>query len=1349
MSRNITQTTLFILLLSAAGTSRAQQWLGRTTGNYSGTYGTYYNASSIADSKYKYYFNFWGRGVNFYNNFLTYNAPIKINHWANNNYDLQYQNTDGNVDMRRDWLLESLNGESKQFSFNQDIWGPAFMFPVSKRWNMSVNTRQRSSFQMFGISEEVARMAHNGLDSAGGIYSGNQALNRNVAYNNGAFAANMQSFQELSFTLGGILARNDHHQLNGGATLKLIRGLGAAYIKGDGFNITATGDNSATINGDLQYAYTDQKSLVTPFNDPYGLFSLKSRGGGAGLDLGLTYTYSSKRLKFRSMTGCDRNDRRSDYDFKLALGLNDLGGIRYNKMSNTYSYSSTANANVTAPSNILDAFNTQNQNGLDTIGQKVFSQLGASVSNSFNTTLPAAVNLQVDFRINRHLYTGIYWNQSLKGLNSIGMRSTSMVSVIPRFESRGFEFSMPLTLSENYKNFYVGAYTRIGPVFFGSDNLGGLLNVASAGQFSGADIYGGVSLGIGHCHTWWYENKVDPVYMDSTDSLRFRDTVSMLKRDTLRITKYDTIRIIKKDTVYVNKKTKEVYKRDTVYIEKTVKPKPYNESEAVKTCKTQNTVLTEENVVLKTRVSTRDKEILDLKKQLEDLRKQKASQDTALLACKTCTETKARNEAEIVKLKNDLATGTRKIADLEHEILELKKTKNNADVVKVQKQADSLRIVVTVIRAELENCRKNNTENTAEVVRKAENDKKKAENDARVVKKQNDSLLQVLVVKTGELDQCKKNSTLNASEVVKKAEADKIKAQNEARVVKRQYDSLVIIINTKTSDLENCKKNAASNSAEVIKKAEADKVKAENEARVVRKRADSLAQVLVVKTTELENCRKNSSSNTAEVVKKAEADKVKAENDARVVKKTADSLTQVLIIKITDLENCKKNSTLNSAEAVKKAEAEKAKAENDARVVKKQADSLAQVLALKTTELETSRKNAAQYDAEVAKNKKCADENAMLKAEMNEMSKTIGKVNSKNYALSTKVDSLLNELKNCGSKSGSGNDAELLKKCQDANNDLSSEVSRLKNTISARDKSLDSMKGIEAGLVKKQAELNARIVTLNFDLEELKTKANSNNSEALQKEIDEKNAEITKLKSEAASMQTKINTLNSQLTELRTEYSFMVKQSQRCNQKLDSCMKGLYHADPLDKGPEDGGSGSGSGTGGGPNMEGVEGSHIEENREEDSRTSENNTIETPSKGLVKAARIGGAIINIMQSAGTSAGSNKEIIIGKDSRSSNTGRPTGNTTETTGRTSGTKSSGTAGTSGSTGGVVNSGSGNSVKTGTTTTGSGTVSGVGTVSSGTGTVNTNGGSGTGAGAGNNKSNAGDVAPVSGVAR
>lgn len=1141
MSKNITKLSLIILLIGLQIRANAQQWLGRTTGNYSGTYGVYNNASSIADSKYKYYFNFWGRGINFYNNYLSYNAPVKLNHWANNTLDVNaYKNLDGKMQIGDDWFNENLNGKDKQFSFTQDIWGPAFMFPVSKNWNMSINTRQRSGLQILGISEDAARMARNGISN-----------NQNASISK-RFSANMQTFQELSFTLGGILTRNENHLLSGGATVKLIRGLGAAYLKGNEINIQGSGSNSALVNGDFQYAYTDDKAAIAPFNDPYGLFSLESRGAGAGFDLGMTYTYRSDRLRYKSKLACDRNDLKSDYDIKLSMAFNDIGGVRYNRRSNVYAYSSQAYTSVNASPDILNGFGIPSQNGFDSIGKNVFAQMGATASSGFNTALPAAFTFQADFRFSKNFFTAVYLNQSLKSVKTTGIRSTSMLSVIPRIESRGFEFSMPITLSENYKNLYLGAYARIGPVFFGSDNLGGLLNVASGSEFRGADIYGGISFGIGHCHSWWYNDNVDPVYMDSlkNDTLKqqFRDTVKSIEKDTILIR--DTVKVIKKDTVYIDKKNKEVLKKDTVYIERVIKSTAsierekelkrretelnnrrlelearekelaekqkgtYNETEAVKNCNN-------ENAGLKNKVNAQVLEIDQLKKQNQtyELEKQK------------CNEEKIRTNAEIIRLQEDVLKSNRKIAELENEVAVLKKA-----------------------------------------------------------------------------------AALKPSyEVGKGSEAEKLARAN------KQLDSMKLVVLYLQSDIEKCKKNAVANNAEILKKAEQDKAKAQNDARVAKKTSDSLGYVLTQRTTELENCKKNAGLNNSEIVKQAELDRAKAQNDARIARKQADSLNYILTQRTLELENCKKNSTQN--------------------------------------------------EAEVQKMKKCEDENAILKAEMQEMSKTIGRLNTKNYALSNRIDSLVNELKNCCKNCGTGssNDAELLKQCQAGKAELEAEIVRLKSTVARQNKSLDSMETALDAQAKKQVELNAQISKLNTEITDLKAKGSSNNCDEIQKQLDEKSAELNKVKNEATVLQSKVKTLEAQLAEYKTEYNFMVKQSQKCSMKLDSCMRGLYNLKPEDHKEDSSGSG-----GSGP--------HEGQNSNDSGNEARNNssgddvytTTEKTNRGIRAGAKILGAILDVAVESSKSGSS-------QGGGSSSSGSGSKKPTETNNGSSGSAGSNGSGTS----------------------------------------------------------------------
>jgi hypothetical protein len=84
---------------------------------------------------------------------------------------------------------------------------------------------------------------------------------------------------------------------------------------------------------------------------------------------------------------------------------------------------------------------------------------------------------------------------------------------------------------------------------------------------------------------------------------------------------------------------------------------------------------------------------------------------------------------------------------------------------------------------------------------------------------------------------------------------------------------------------------------------------------------------------------------------------------------------------------------------------------------------------------------------------------------------------------------------------------------------------------------------------------------LKAEIETLKASSSSNDCADLKKQLEEKNAQILQLNKDKSDLQFKINSLTNQLNETRVEYNFVVKQSQRCNQKLDSCMRGLYNKD--------------------------------------------------------------------------------------------------------------------------------------------------------------------------------------------
>ena len=140
-----------------------------------------------------------------------------------------------------------------------------------------------------------------------------------------------------------------------------------------------------------------------------------------------------------------------------------------------------------------------------------------------------------------------------------------------------------------------------------------------------------------------------------------------------------------------------------------------------------------------------------------------------------------------------------------------------------------------------------------------------------------------------------------------------------------------------------------------------------------------------------------------------------------------------------------------------------------------------------------------------------------------------------------RIDSLLNALKDCNksSNSGSNNDAELLKQCQNSKVELEAEILKLKAVISNKNKTLDSLSSINAEQAKKQIELNVQITKLNLEISVLKS--NNTNCDDIQKQLDDKTSELNKLKNDYNTIQNQLKTVNAQFNEYKNEYNFLLK----------------------------------------------------------------------------------------------------------------------------------------------------------------------------------------------------------------
>jgi len=661
MKRKITLMLLTALVFET--TVNAQLWLGNTFGNYAGTNGVYLNPSSIAESKYAYHLNFWGHGANIYNNYLNYSAPLGMRDWIQNDNSV-FQNNSGKIGFQQSWLSEYDLTGTKQFSLTQDIRYPGFMFPVGPKANMSFNLRQRSGVQAFGMSSEFARVMRNGIDTNNvKLFGGSNPLQKNKFYDMGNISSSTDHYQELGITYAGNWSETKYHKFNAGATIKFVRGLGGAYFNTSGGKFAINNSDSMTfVDGEYNYGHTPYTNIRQPIENNYQVF-YPSAGGGMGLDLGLTYMYNPHPEKYYKANSCNENNERNNYFFKFAAAVNDIGFIKYN--NSTVYNKKVFSDGLRINHSLTSSFGDKTVDGFDTLDGATVQRLGFDQSNGYTSQLPTALNVSVDIRASKRFFVGLNWNQDLKNASAIGIRSASQLAIIPRFEFRGLEVSAPIVWGQNYQKVTMGIYARLGPVFVGSENINGFLNKASNSVFNGADIYGGVATGIGHCPLWVRGDYDEDIVR--YDTIEQRDTIMEYETDTFKETKLiETKDTLTKYVYRVDTFNKVINKTDTLYIQKMVTNKEYEISiakrEGAVTERERQTAERERQVAIRERYNN----CVNCEKERDNLKLE---------------NTKLTNENN--QLKKTIADRVVKITELEREIIVLKNRKGQVDTVKV------------------------------------------------------------------------------------------------------------------------------------------------------------------------------------------------------------------------------------------------------------------------------------------------------------------------------------------------------------------------------------------------------------------------------------------------------------------------------------------------------------------------------------------------------------------------------------------------------------------------------------------------------------------------------------------
>lgn len=1050
MKNIFTKTLALLAAVILFPTLRAQQTIGLQMGNHNASYAYALNPAQTYSSKNRFYFNFWGAGIGFSNNFLTYSAPFSLWQMGAGTYDDRYKNSAGKLDFNPSWLSLNANTDNWKLYYLDETYGPSLHFRITDKTAIGMGIKSVAGMSITGVDKHLGRLFRFGLDSNGRAFTDANGIQPGVNYDLSRFSVNTDKWQEWFFSLAGVTRDKGRHFTKWGVTGKILLGMGAAHLGvGSGSYRFNNYNQVQFTNLRSTYFHTNDQSATRTLTNPFGMKFDFLQGGGLGADVGFMYENrpNKGRRRFNNPWYNCLDEEQNEYKWRFGASLTDLGFIVYggqSRMINNKDATATWNVNR----NLINTYQGFGDDPLTNVSSGFYDSLGADAANNFVTTTPAALNVQFDRRYRGDFYLGVNWTHSLKGDYAWGVRRASFLSLVPRWETEHAEIGMPITLTRDYQDLNVGVYGRLGPFTLGTDNLAGIMKYASKGEYTGANVYFGIRLKLEACDWLYYKSKE---YKDSVkntnkevqrnDTFWKRDTVTVFRRDTIR--KTDTV--IKYRNLEVNpnlrKKEEELRKKEAEIKarEEDLKKREAALGAGAANCK-----------------PCRD-ELIVVKQQLADTRDQLSRLRVQI---DECNRNKAVITAENDNLKKNNAVLQAEVDKLKRENAVLKLSNNPCD--------KQVRVRDSILAGE----RERNARLQAEL------DKKKA--DCDVVQK--------------ELDNTKKRISVLEAEV---AEGKKKIAALETELSNCRLGNA----GSNADCLNRVKQLEAQIAAEKQRTTALQKELADTRAKL-----DSEVKKNALLQLDLDGCRKTSAEDKKRIAEleamlKNSSDcgpfKLKiAELEAEIgiLKANQDKQSKIIAELETKLKNCGNTEELNKCKAdLEDAKKRNAALEAELTSVKKQRDQY-------FAELDVNKKKIAELEAKLkdceSKGKDCSSCEEELEQLKLQYEQKVGAYNAlmeehraciKDLETTrAKLVEAENKLKNC-----TGGSSSKEKELQAEIDRLNLIILQLNADIKARQDSLDALKEENDKLENNNAQLTKTIKSMQAELDLLKSQINA------------------------------------------------------------------------------------------------------------------------------------------------------------------------------------------------------------------------------------------------------------------
>lgn len=480
---------------------QAQDMLGMTLGNYSGVTSLMVNPAMIGNTRYYIDINIASADLFFRNNFAYIpGSDISIYKIIRDpNSVPTYPPKDLNFTYYD-------NKDLKYTTFSAKVMGPSALLQYGKH-TFAISTSAQVLSTAHRIPYEMPLLGYYEMD-----YPELYGINFKDYDISEASAAWMDLGLSYAYTVYEYLDQ----KITVGLTLKYIWSYSGFFVDAKNIDYMVINDSTMNIhnmNGSAGFAlpidYNDQNQMV---NDP------TFKGHGFGADLGIVYV-KKKDIDIKRWDNlCEQ--QFSNYIFRLGVSVLDLGNISYKSNAQLHSYD-----DVSVYWENFDTINYTNLNQLMGDLSRVFYNGDPNASyraDKFTIGLPTALSVQADVNIYKDFYASGYWIHPLR-FNLQSLRRPAQLAIVPRYETKNLEFSLPVSLFE-YKYLRMGLSARFWIFTIGTERLGTWLGFAN---LDGLDVYASVKFGFGkgQCHSKFKGACYDENYKRKNKKLRNKNNL--------------------------------------------------------------------------------------------------------------------------------------------------------------------------------------------------------------------------------------------------------------------------------------------------------------------------------------------------------------------------------------------------------------------------------------------------------------------------------------------------------------------------------------------------------------------------------------------------------------------------------------------------------------------------------------------------------------------------------------------------------------------------------------------------------------------------------------------------------